>query len=412
MARLTERLTDLAIRKAKPNQDRNRVLPDGAGLRVVITPTGTKHFEFKSAVGGKERTARLGQYPNMSLDAARQEAGRLRQLSKSGINPVAEKQIERIRNRVSAGNTFEKVAEELLAGKKKNCSESYFKRMHSAIKANLYPMLGNLPVQRIDAPILLESLRRIEVRGALDMLTDVRRWASEIFDYAKAHGQYTGDNPADALLRNVFEKHKGSNMRTIDWSEVPAFWDGLNTLTADPATVAAVRLVVLTASRPGEVRAAQWKEFDFENRRWNVPAERMKMKKPHSVPLSKQAMEVLTNLQVLTHHSAYLFPSRFKGTKSPVISDMGILKAVKKASGKDIHAHGFRALFSTHVAESGMWPDSVKEAALAHSKRGVEGVYDRATHYAERVKLMQWYADEIDRAVQGAEVIPIRKTAA
>jgi integrase len=405
------KLKDANVRQVKPNPLKNIILPDGAGLRLVVTPAGRKHFEFKSAAGGTERTVRLGQYPDMGLDGARKEAAKLRLLVKEGRNPTAEKKVERLRARTAAGTTFEKVAEELLEGKQKNISESYFKRMHAAIKANLYPLLGDLPIQTVDALALREALRRVEARGALDMLSDLRRWSSEIFDFAKANGAYVGDNPADALIRNVFKKHTGENRRALSWPAMGAFWRALDAMTGDRATVAAIRLIVLTAARPGEVRMARWDEFDMDAKRWTVPAERMKMRKPHSVPLSSQAIELLESLKVLTGHSDYLFPARSRGGKSPVISDMGILKAVKRAAGVDIHAHGFRSVFSTHVAESGLWSDAVKEAALAHGKRGVEGVYDRATHYAERVKLMEWYAGEIDKVARGAEVIEMRGAA-
>jgi integrase len=411
MSRLMHKLKDANVRQVKPNPLKNIILPDGAGLRLVVTPAGRKHFEFKSAAGGTERTVRLGQYPDMGLDGARKEAAKLRLLVKEGRNPTAEKKVERLRARTAAGTTFEKVSEELLEGKKKNISESYFKRMHAAIRANLYPLLGDLPIQTVDALALREALRRVEARGALDMLSDLRRWSSEIFDFAKANGAYVGDNPADALIRNVFKKHTGENRRALSWPAMGAFWRALDAMTGDRATVAAIRLIVLTAARPGEVRMARWDEFDMGAKRWTVPVERMKMRKPHSVPLSSQAIELLESLKVLTGHSDYLFPARSRGGKSPVISDMGILKAVKRAAGVDIHAHGFRSVFSTHVAESGLWPDVVKEAALAHGKRGVEGVYDRATHYPERVKLMQWYADEIDKVARGAEVIPLQEVA-
>ena len=414
MPRTANRLNDMAVKRAKPDPEGRKsvILPDGLGLRLVVTAAGRKHFEFKTATGGTERTVRLGQYPAMSIEAARTEAGRLRQLAKDGQNPVQVKKVERIRNRVRSATTFQAVAEELLAGKKKNVSTVYFKKISGGIRANLLPLLGPLPIQDIDAPILREALRRIEARGALEMLGNVRRWAGEVFDLAKANGQFSGDNPAQALLKNVFKKHESENMRALAWVDVPGFMKGLDAMEAAPSTVFAIKLLILTGCRPGEVRGARWEEFDFERARWTIPAARMKMGNAHSVPLSRQAMTVLDGLKSLTCEREYLFPSR-PGSKVKVISDMAVLKAVKRAAGKDIHAHGFRALFSTHVAESGKWSDNVKEAALAHGKRGIEGVYDRATHYSERTKLMQWWADEIDAAVKGADVIPISgKTAA
>lgn len=407
--RTAMRLSDLTIRQAKPDPSGKAViLPDGYGLRLVVSPNGRKHFQFKTATGGKERTIQLGAYPGLSLEQARAEAAKLRELAKQGHNPVAENRAQRLRNRIRAETTFEAVANELLAGKKKNVSANYWKKIDGAFRANLYPVIGPLAIQGIDAPMLREALRKIEKRGSLDMLANVRRWAAEVFDFAKANGYFQGDNPANALLKNIFAKHTSERMRSVAWDDVGAFVERLDTMKAEGATVAAVRLLMLTACRPSEVRQAKWAEFDFDRARWEIPAERMKMRAMHAVPLSRQALAVLSELKRDTGHSEYLFPSR-SGSDAKCLSDVALLKAVKRAADRsDAHAHGLRSTFSTHVAESLRWPDAVKEAALAHSKQGVEGLYDRATHYPERVKLMQWYADEIDTATRGAEVVPIR----
>lgn len=412
MSREANRLNDLVIRQAKADPDGKKalVLADGYGLRLVVMPSGRKYWQFKTAAGGRESTVQLGVYPAMSLDKARQEAERMRAFVREGRSPVAENRVAKLRNRTAVLTTFESVADELLAGKRKNVSSAYFKKISGGIRANLYPMLGPLPIQSIDAPILREVLRKIEARGSLDMLGNVRRWAGEVFDYAKAHGSYQGDNPANALLRNVFERHQGERMRALDWSEVGAFVKALEALKAEPETVCAIRLLMLTACRPGEVLGARWDEFDLAEARWTISAERMKARRMHAVPLSRQALEVLAQLHKLTGEREYLFPSR-RGSKVKTLSGMALLKAVKRAAGRNVHAHGFRALFSTHVSESLKWPDVVKEAALAHSRQGIEGVYDRATHYRERVKLMQWYANQIDAVGKGAKVIAMRGAA-
>lgn len=408
MARQAYRLTDIACKQAKPAPDGKKriVLPDGYGLRLAVSPSGSKHWQFKTAAGGKESTLQLGRYPDMSLEDARAEAAKMRSIVRDGLSPVSVSRVRKIKNKSSTATTFEAIADELLEGKKKNVSEAYYKKMSGSMRANLYPMLGPLPIQSIDAPILREALRKIETRGALDLLGNVRRWAGEVFDLAKANGQFTGDNPASALLRNVFKKHEGEGMRALEWGEVAGFISGLDRMAGEPATALAIRMIMLTACRPGEVRGAKWAEFDMEKARWEIPAERMKKRKMHAVPLSRQMLVLLAELKKLTGHSEYLFPARV-GATAKYITDMTVLKAVKRAAGRDVHAHGLRAVFSTYVSESLKWPDAVKEAALAHGKDGVEGRYDRATHYKERVKLMQWYADEIDSAVKGADVIQI-----
>ncbi len=409
MPRLANRLNDIQVRQAKPDPEGVKVviLPDGYGLRLVVFPNGRKYWQFRTAAGGKESTVQIGTYPDVSIDRARNEAKHMRDLVKEGRSPVAENRIRKIRNRTATATTFESISDELLAGKKKNCSPAYYKKISGGIKANLLPMLGPLPVQSIDPVILREALRKIEDRGSLEMLGNVRRWAGEIFDFAKAHGSYLGDNPASALTRNVFERHQGKRMRALDWTEMPAFLAALETLKAEPETIAAIRLLLLSACRPGEVLGARWEEFDFAAVRWEIPAERMKARKPHAVPLSKQALAVLADLRKLTGDREYLFPSR-PGSKVKTLSGMALLKAIKRAAGQDIHAHGFRSVFSTHVAESLKWPDAVKEAALAHGKKGIEGAYDRATHFMERIPLMQWWADRLDAAAKKAEVIKLK----
>lgn len=409
MARQAYRLTDLEIRQAKPDPEgvKRLVLPDGYGLRMVVTPSGQKYWQFKTAAGGKESTVQLGIYPAMGLDAARSEAERMRELVRLGRSPATEKRLSKLRNRAATATTFEGVANELLEAKRKNVSPAYYKKISGALRANLYPMLGPLPVSSIDAPILRAALLRIEERGSLEMLGNVRRWAGEVFDLAKANGRFKGENPASALLRNVFKKHSGERMRALEWIEIPDFVKALERMKGEAATAIAIRLILLTACRPGEVRGAEWAEFDIDEARWEIPAGRMKKRQVHAVPLSRQVLALLDDLRKLTGHSEYLFPARV-GATAKHITDMTVLKAVKRAAARDVHAHGLRAVFSTHVGDSLKWPDAVKEAALANYKGGVEGKYDRATHYKERAKLMQWYADEIDAAVKGADVIPIK----
>jgi integrase len=412
MPRDANRLSDLVVRQTKPDREGKKsiILPDGYGLRMIVTPAGRKYWQFKTKAGGKESTAQIGIYPEMTLEKAREEAGKMRAFVREGRSPVAENRLRKLRNRMQASTTFEAIANELLETKKKNCSPAYFKKISGGIRANLLPLLAPLPIQSIDAPILREALKKIEARGALEMLGNVRRWAGEVFDLAKAHGSYEGDNPATALLRNVFQRHQSERMRALDWGEIPDFIRSLASVSAEPETVCAIKLLMLSACRPGEVLGARWAEFDITKARWTIAAERMKMRKPHAVPLCIQALEVLEELRKLTGTREYLFPSR-PGSKIKTLSGMALLKAVKRAAGRDIHAHGFRSTFSTYVSESLKWEDKVKEASLAHYKGDVEGRYDRATHYAERVKLMQWWADEIDKAVRGAEVISIQSAA-
>ena len=409
MGRVSSRLTDLAIRQAKPDPagKKTLVMPDGNGLRLTITPGGKKYWQYRTAVGGTERTAQIGEYPSMTLDMARQRTAELRDFGRQGRNPVAEHKAAKLRNRIMSNTTFEAIAIELLAGKQQNISKTHHDKVSGALKANLYPSLGTIPIQEITPPMLREALRGLEKRGALDYLAGVRRWAGEVFDYAKAHGHFVGDNPAHALRKNVFKKHEGGHMEALAWADVGNYVRALETLGAGLPTIVSLRLLLLTACRPSEVVEAKWSEFDLDHARWEIPAERMKKRQLHAVPLSRQAVEALQSLKQVTGSGEYLFPAR-GGSKHPFMSDATMLAAAKRAAGKLVHSHGFRSTFSTYVSESLKWDDKLKEAALAHRKAGkTEASYDRATHYMERAKLMQWYADEIDAAVKGADVIPI-----
>lgn len=414
MGRVTSRLTEVAVRNSKPDPKgvRTLVLPDGGGLRLTVTPNGRKYWQYRTAVGGKDTTAQIGEYPTMSLAAARQLAAEMRACARLGHSPVAEHRVAKLKAKARAADTFEAITEELLEGKRKaGISASHFHKVSSSLRSNLYPKIGALPIQSITPAMLREALMPMEERGALDYLSGVRRWSGEVFDYAKAHGLFTGDNPAHALRKNVFKKHVRGHVPALPWSEMGAFMHGLETDPGEFGTVAAMRLLMLTAVRPGELLGARWDEFDLDRARWEIPAERMKKRQMHAVPLSLQAIEILKNLRLISL-GEYLFPRRV-GSKHATLPKETIRALICRVTKVPATAHGFRSTFSTHVSESLKWDDKVKEACLAHARGGkIEGTYDRATFYQERTKLMQWYADEIDAAVKGAEIIPIRNTAA
>jgi integrase len=242
----------------------------------------------------------------------------------------------------------------------------------------------------------------------LDMLKFVLRIAGEVFDLAKSSGQFKGDNPAHALRNNVFARHKKGQMMALPWSDMAGFLHRLDGCYGEFHTICCVRLMMLAATRPGEARGARWEEFDLDSACWTIPAERMKGRKEHRVPLAHQTVTMLRELLPLTGKGEFLFPGQ-RGAKTPILSDMALLKAVRRTAGHDkVDAHGFRAVFRTHAEESGLWSFEVMEAALAHGKKNaVVGSYARATHYPQRAKLAQWYADELDRIKRGAEVLAL-----
>lgn len=414
MAQGIQRLTDAEVRAAKPNPSgKPRVLSDGGGLRLLVHPNGSKYWQFRTAKGGKETSLQVGIYPDMSMAEARVKATELRRQLAEGLNLVTERKLAEVKRKASDAATFRSVADELVSVKRRNgTSESYMKKISGALEANLLPKLGEMPIQRIESALLKEILRPIEARGSLDMLRFVLRLSGEVFDLAKANGQFAGDNPAHALRSNVFAKHRRGQMNALPWEDMPGFLHRLDGFRGEYATACCVRLMMLTAARPGEVRQAKWAEFDLKKARWSIPAERMKLRREHRIPLATQAVEMLRKLQEITGDSEYLFPGQV-GSKNPVLSDMALLKAVRRtAACEDVDAHGFRAVFRSHAEESGKWSFDVMEAALAHGKKNaVVGAYARATHYDARAKLAQWYADELDRLKKGGAVVPIHSAA-
>ena len=405
MAQAKARLSAVEVKQAKPDPTgKTRILADGGGLRLVIQANGAKYWQFRTARGGKETTLQLGIFPQTDLATARQKADELRKQAQEGLNVVVERKLAQLRREADAAVTFQTVAEELLSIKKRNgISTTYYNKIEGALRANLYPSLGNLPISRIEPALLKSELKPIEARGSLDMLRFVLRIAGEVFDLAKADGRFVGDNPARALTKNVFQRHKKTKMKALAWDEMCGFLHRLDGFHGEFATACCIRLILWCATRPGEARMARWNEIDLDKSCWTIPAERMKLRQEHRIPLPKQAVTMLKELKLVTGRGEYLFPGQ-AGAKNPTVSDMAILKAIRRTAGHDeVDAHGFRAVFRTHAGESLKWPEVVLEAALAHGKKNaIVGAYDRATHYAERQKLMQWFADELDRVRKGA----------
>ena len=416
MGRGSKRLTDTECKAAKPRDDgKSLILPDGEGLRLVVKTHGAKEWQVRFTVAGgpgeprKESAVSLGQYPAVTLANARQECARIKTQTASGKNPALERKLEEARQSSERSTTFRRIAGELQELKVRNgISPKYAKKIESIFLSCLFPKLGSLPIQEVTSPILKSVLKPIEERGKLDLLNDARRLAGEVFNLAKSNGQFVGDNPAEALKQNVFAKHRGKSRQALPWSEMNGFLHRLDAGRIAATTTAAIRLLLLTAARPGEVREARWAEFDLAAACWVIPPERMKSRKEHRIPLSKQAVAMLLEQHHLTGEREFVFPGQ-RGSKTACLTDMGLLKAIRVVAGHDlVDAHGFRAVFRTYAEESGLWSFDAMECALAHGKKNaVVAAYARATHYQERAKLAQWYAGELDQAKHGAVIVKL-----
>lgn len=401
-------LTDAAARNAAIRAKAYK-LADAQGLFLLVHPNGSKYWRLKYRIGGKEKVLALGVYPETGLARAREQAAAARDLVKAHRDPVTERQAARARAAVSTATTFEAVAREWMASRAEKWAPSYAEKVESILVTNLFPRLGKMPVETISAPVLLGALRPIEARGALEVAARARRWAGEVFRYAIATGR--GHNDPATVLKGALKTAPTRHYAALRRDELGDFVRALTDYPGRPETRLAVHLLLLTFVRPGELRAAQWCEFDLDGAEWRIPATRMKGRTEHIVPLSRQALERLEELRPLTGHRDYLFPSG--RARVPYISENTINKAIDVLGYKGrVVGHGFRATASTILNESGRFPPDAIERQLAHAERNrIRAAYHRAEYLAERRQMMQHWADLVDARRDGAEVIHLANRA-
>lgn len=404
-------LDDTKLRNAKPG-DKAKTLRDGGGLFALIHPNGSIYFQVRYTLEGKPRKSQLGIYPELALAKARIKARELVEGVAKRIDPALEKRKLKADSKLNAESTFEVIADEWLALKTKSVSSKYHIKISGMIKANAYQRLGKLPINSITSPMILETLKVIEARGAIDLMHRVRALLTELFDYAKTIGRYHGENPANCLKRSVaLQKHIKEQYKTLRTDQdIGLFLRRLPEYPGKVETQLLIKLQMLVATRPTEMRTASWDEFNFDTGIWTIKPERMKMGAEHIIPLPKQAIAALTQLKTLTGYSPYLFPSP---TKSSTLSEGTANKALKIIWPEYlIHPHGFRHLFSTHANEHDHKQADIIEAALAHKDSNkIRATYNKATYLKERRQLAQWYADYLDHLRDGAKVINFKGAA-
>lgn len=396
MPRRTLPLTDTAVRNAKP-QDRAVRLFDGDGLYLEIAPAGGKWWRLKYRFGGKEKRISLGTYPDVSLKDARERRERARKLVSSGVDPSLHRQVEKSRRASVSANSFEAVALEWLAKYGSTWSEGHGDKIKRRLERDIFPWIGARPASEITAPELLAALRRIEARGALETAHRAHQNCSQVFRYAIAIGAggITRDPAADlrGALPPVTQTHHASITEPKGVGELlRAVWSYEGYLP----TRCALRLAPYLFVRPGELRHAEWSEFDLNSREWRIPAQKMKSRELHIVPLASQSMEVLRELLPLTGRGKYLFPS-IRSAARPM-SDNTVLGALRRLgyTGNQMTGHGFRSMASTLLNEQGWHKDAI-ERQLAHGERNkVRAAYNYAEHLPERRRMMQAWADYLD----------------
>jgi len=404
-------LTDSAIRATKP-ADKPIKLFDERGLLLLVDPSGGKWWRFRYRFDGKHKSLSMGVYPDVSLAKARERRDEARKLLADGIDPSKNRKAQKAARADRNANSFEVVAREWFAKFKPNWVEAHSDKVIRRLERDVFPWIGGDPIAEVRAPDLLACLRRVESRGTVETAHRALQSCGQIFRYAIATGRASRDPSGD--LRGALSTVKGTHLASItEPTAVGGLLRACDGYQGSLVTKCALRLAPLVFVRPGELRKAEWTEIDLERAEWNIPAERMKMREPHLVPLSTQAVAILRELQALTGGRRYVFPGA--RTNGRPMSDNAILAALRRMGfAKDeMSGHGFRAMARTILDEVlGVRPDFI-EHQLAHAVRDPNGrAYNRTAHLVERRKMMQQWADYLDKLKAGADVIPLRGNAA
>ncbi|MEA4636682.1 tyrosine-type recombinase/integrase [Klebsiella pneumoniae] len=380
---------------AKPREKAYQ-LADGAGLYPEVVPSGSRYWRMKYRFNGKEKRLAFGVYPAVSLAQARALRDEAKKKLAEGIDPSFAKKEEKLVRDVRLHNTFQAVALEWHGTKVSRWSEGYASDIIEAFNKDIFPYIGQQPVNEIKPLVLLNVLRRMESRGATEKAKKVRQHCSEVFRYAIVTGRAEYNPAAD--LTSAMSGHESKHYPFLTVEELPDFFKALSGYTGSPLIVLAARLLILTGVRTGELRGAFWSEFDLEKAVWEIPAERMKMKRPHLVPLSTQALEIVQQLKVMSGQYPLVFPGRNDPRKT--MSEASINQVFKRIgyTGK-VTGHGFRHTMSTILHEEGFNTAWI-ETQLAHvDKNAIRGTYNHALYLEGRKEMMQWYGDYVDSCV-------------
>jgi integrase len=398
-------LTDPRVRQAKP-ADKPVRLSDGDGLYLLVQPTGAKWWRFDYRLNGRRNLLSLGVYPDVPLALARQRRAEARALVAAGIDPGQHRQ--QARRQAALVRTFGEVAREWLDKQREVLAPVTFEKAEWMLETLVGPWLGKRPIGEIEPPELLEALRKIEERGRHETAHRTKQRCGQVFRYAIATGRATRDPAAD--LRGALTPVKSHHRAAVtEPAQVKELLKAMDAFQGTFVVACALRLAPLVFVRPGELRKAEWVEFDLEAAEWRIPASRMKMREAHIVPLSRQAVAILQQLLPLTGDDKYVFPSI--RTRTRPMSD-GTLNAALRRLGyeSDQHVgHGFRAMASTLLNELGWAPDVI-ERQLAHAPRNkVRAAYNRAQHLGERRRMMQAWADYLEGLKAGTDVVPFQR---
>jgi integrase len=396
-------LTDAKCKNASSQGKAIRKLADGGGLYLWVYADGRKYWRLRYWLAGKEKSLSLGVYPDVGLKTARAKRHAERKHLDNKLDPSAERKADKLRAKIALANSFEAVADEWYGKQSHIWVASHALDVRRRLDKNVYPFLGHRPIAEIEAPELLETVRKMEARGAHDLAHRVMSVCGQVFRYGVATGRCKSDLSKD--LRGALTPHKKKKQAAVRPEDLPALLRAIAGYDkiGDKQTRLALQLLAMTFVRTNELIGAEWPEFDIDGALWTVPAGRMKMKQEHLVPLSQQAIARLQELREIGGGSRFVFPGR---SRDKPVSNNTMLFALYRLGYKGkMTGHGFRAVASTMLNESGFRSDVI-ERQLAHSERdGVRAAYNRAEYLPERKKMMQHWADCLDAALSGGKVI-------
>lgn len=403
-------LSDIAIRNAKPAVKPAK-MADGGGLFLYVTPAGGKLWRLKYRIDGREKLLAIGSYPEIGLSDARKRRDEARALIAEGKDPSREKQKAKARSRLESADTFTAIAKEYCDKRKRDGEKGW--SLATATRSEyllslLAPGIGRLPIVEIEPADVLAAVRKIEGKGNLESARRTLQLASMVFRYAVATARLGSDPTRD--LRGALTAPKVTHYGAItDAKRVGELLRAIDGYEGQGLTKIAMQIAPHVFVRPGELRHAEWSEIDLDAALWTIPAEKMKMRKAHVVPLSGQAVKLFKEVQQASGPTGYVFPSI--RTRTRPMSENTINAGLRRLgyASDEMTAHGFRAMASTLLNESGKWHPDAIERALAHADDDkVRAAYHRGAHWKERVEMAQWWSDYLDQLRKGADVIPIK----
>lgn len=402
-------LTDLQIRKVCPT-DKVTQYTDERGLYLEVHPNGSKLWRYKYRYLGKQKRLALGRYPDIGLAEARRRRDDARRQLDAGADPLAERKRDKLTAVFKAANTFGEIAKEYIDKQAAQGQADTTTQKANWLLEQLAP-IASFPAADIKPIDVLAALKRIEAKGKYETARRCRSFAGRVFRYAVATGR--GESDPSAILRGALIVPKVKHHAAIlDPEQMGELLRAIDAYSGHAITRLAMQVSPHVMARPGELRMAQWSEFDLDNAVWKIPAERMKMRRPHQVPLSRQVLAYLQELFALTGPDGFVFPA-FHTWKRP-LSENTVNQAFRRmgyAAG-EVTAHGLRTTASTLLNESGKWSPDAIERSLAHADaNSIRGTYNRGRYWDERVAMHQWWSDYLDMLRDGATILPLNRTA-